>query len=113
MVGSRQVAGNKVIHGTLRFVTEQANALPLVTLCDLIHRCFYKSRYYEKSLKDDIPFELKKVYLKPPEDGDKSHAIWARMPVCLFEQPSKLGTEEPVARCIELADSKHQLLWIH
>lgn len=82
ITGPKQVAANVIIHNTLKFVTDSATTLSVTTLCDLIYRCLAKCKYYEKGVKDEIPSDLKKAYLKPPEGGDTSNVAWARMPVC-------------------------------
>lgn len=75
------MAANEIIHNTLKFVTDSVTTLSITILCDLIYRCLAKSKYYEKGVKDEIPSDLKKVYLKPPEGGDTSNVAWARMTV--------------------------------
>jgi hypothetical protein len=79
--GSKRALANQVVHNTLRFVVANATILPCAVLSELVIRCFCKSRYNERMNKEDIPSELKKTYLKPADDGDKSFSIWARMPV--------------------------------
>lgn len=83
------MAANEIIRNTLKFVTDSVTTLSITTLCDLIYRCLAKSKYYEKGVKDEIPSDLKKAYLKPPEGGDTSNVAWARMPVrCSLSTPT-------------------------